>query len=142
MRLTIACSVDALYLLSTLLGRHENGQSGQNRERSFAELTVAQSWNWLGIHAVLSGLPVIRRQTECELPRSRLVDTHLIVRGEAVLSMGKRVRLQVRAEGEQTTVAILHYKLARVPRHVGESASELHALGCILGVKRVRIFDK
>jgi hypothetical protein len=55
---------------------------------------------------------------------------------------GGRDRLQIRAEGEQTTVAILHYKLARVPRHVGESPSELHALGCILGVKRVRIFDE
>jgi hypothetical protein len=55
---------------------------------------------------------------------------------------GGRDRLQIRAEGEQTTVAILHYKLARVPGHVGESPSELHALGCILGVKRVRIFDE
>ena len=56
--------------------------------------------------------------------------------------MGKPDRLEVRAEGEQTTVTILHYKLARLPRHVGESPSELYALGGVLSVKRVRILDE
>src|SRR5690242_5175077 len=48
-------------------------------------------------------------------------------------------RLQVRPEGQQAAVAILHHKLTAVPRHVGKSASEFHSFGRILGVKRVRI---
>ena len=50
--------------------------------------------------------------------------------------------LQICAEGEQTTLTILHYKLARVPRHVCETPSELHASRCVLSVKSVRIFDE
>jgi hypothetical protein len=51
-------------------------------------------------------------------------------------------RLQVRAEGNQSAIAILHYKLTRVPWHVGKSAREFDASSCILSVKRVRIFDE
>ena len=51
-------------------------------------------------------------------------------------------RLQIRAEGYQTAVAILHYKLTRVPWHVGKSPSEFYALGCVLGIKCVGIFDE
>jgi len=49
--------------------------------------------------------------------------------------------LQVRAEGQQTAVAVLQYKLSRAPRHVGKSSCELHAVGGVLGIKRVCIFD-
>jgi hypothetical protein len=52
------------------------------------------------------------------------------------------IGLQVCAEREKTTLTILHYKLARFPRHVGEMPSELHASGCVLRIKRVRIFDE
>jgi hypothetical protein len=58
------------------------------------------------------------------------------------LWVGNRDGLQVCAEGEKTTLTILHYKLARFPRHVGETPSELHASGCVLRIKRVRIFDE
>jgi hypothetical protein len=51
-------------------------------------------------------------------------------------------RLQVRAEGKQPAIAILHHKLTRVPWHVGKSPREFHASRCILSVKRVRIFDE
>ncbi len=51
-------------------------------------------------------------------------------------------RLQVRAEGKQSAIAILHYKLTRLPWHVGWSPREFHASSCILSVKRVRIFDE
>jgi len=34
--------------------------------------------------------------------------------------------------GKQTAVAILYYKLARVPWHVGNSACEFHAVSCVL----------
>jgi len=50
--------------------------------------------------------------------------------------------LQIRAEGQQAAVAIFHYKLSRVPWHVGELPSELHTIGCVLGIKRVCIFDE
>ena len=49
--------------------------------------------------------------------------------------------MKVCAEGEKTTLAISHYKLARFPRHVGEMPGELHVAGCVLRIKRVRIFD-
>jgi hypothetical protein len=49
-------------------------------------------------------------------------------------------QLHVRAEGQQTAVAILHYKLSRVPWHVAKSPRELHSFGGVLGIKRVCIF--
>jgi hypothetical protein len=49
-------------------------------------------------------------------------------------------QLHVRAEGQQTAVAILHYKLSRVPWHVGKSPRELHAFGGVFGIKRICIF--
>src|SRR4051794_5117282 len=55
---------------------------------------------------------------------------------------GTRNRLKVRAESEQAAIAMLHYRFARVPRHVGESPSEFHVPGCAVGVKRVRIFNE
>src|SRR5215467_7715497 len=61
--------------------------------------------------------------------------------------LGRRERsesgggLQVRAEGQQTAIAILHHKLTRAPRHVAKSSRELHALGGILGIERVCILD-
>src|SRR5437899_7238586 len=53
-----------------------------------------------------------------------------------------RRRLEVRAEGQQTAIAILHHELARVPWHVGKSPSEFYALRCVLGIKCVGIFDE
>ena len=47
-----------------------------------------------------------------------------------------------RTEGQETPVAVLHHELARLPGHVGELPGERHAVGFVLGVKRVRIFDK
>jgi hypothetical protein len=52
-----------------------------------------------------------------------------------------RRRLQVRTESQQTAIAILHHELARVPWHVGRSPSEFYALGCVLGIECVGIFD-
>jgi hypothetical protein len=49
-------------------------------------------------------------------------------------------RLQVRAESQQTAIAILHHELALVPGHVAKSPSEFHALGGVLGIKCVGIF--
>ena len=51
-------------------------------------------------------------------------------------------RLQVRAESQQTAIAILHYKLAGVPWHVGKSPSELYPYSRVLGIKCVGIFDE
>src|SRR5260370_1416555 len=42
-------------------------------------------------------------------------------------------RLQVRAESQQTAIAILHHELPLVPWHVAKSASEFYALGGVLG---------
>ncbi len=50
-------------------------------------------------------------------------------------------RLQVRAESQQTAVAILHHELAAVPWHVAKSPGECYALGGVLGIKRVGIFN-
>src|SRR6266478_2538067 len=50
-------------------------------------------------------------------------------------------RLKVRAESQQTAIAILHHELPLVPGHVAESASEFYALGCVLGIKCVGIFN-
>jgi hypothetical protein len=50
-------------------------------------------------------------------------------------------RLYVRAESQQTAPAILHHELARVPWHVGNSPSEFYALGCVLGIQCIGIFD-
>jgi len=54
----------------------------------------------------------------------------------------ERTQLQVRPEGKQTAVAILHNKLARMPGCVCKSAREFHASSSILGVKRVYILDE
>jgi hypothetical protein len=51
-------------------------------------------------------------------------------------------RLQMPAECEQAAVTVLHHKLTRAPWHIGKTAHEFHALSCVLGVKRVRIFDE
>jgi hypothetical protein len=51
-------------------------------------------------------------------------------------------RLQVRAESQQTAIAILHHELPRVPGHVAKPPSEFHALGCVLGIKCVGIFNE
>ena len=56
--------------------------------------------------------------------------------------MDDRRTLQIRAESQQTAIAILHDELARVPWHVGKSPSEFDASGCILGIKCVGIFDE
>src|SRR5260370_658073 len=50
--------------------------------------------------------------------------------------------LQVRAESQQTAIAILHHELALVPGHVAKSPSEFHALGGVLGIKCVGIFNE
>jgi hypothetical protein len=50
-------------------------------------------------------------------------------------------RRERRAKGEEATVAILNYELARVPWRVAERAGELDALCCVLGVERVHIVD-
>jgi len=55
---------------------------------------------------------------------------------------GNGRRLQVRAEGQQTAVAILHHELAAVPGHVAKSSSEFHALGGVLGIDCVGIFNE
>ncbi len=51
-------------------------------------------------------------------------------------------RLQVRAESQQTAIAILHHELPLVPGHVAKSPSEFHALGGVLGIKCVGIFNE
>ncbi len=50
-------------------------------------------------------------------------------------------RLQVRAESQQTAIAILHHELPLVPWHVAKSPSEFHALGGVLGIKCVGILN-
>src|SRR5260370_12637945 len=50
-------------------------------------------------------------------------------------------RLQVRAESQQTAIAILHHELAAVPWHVAKSAREFHALGSGLRIKCVGTFN-
>ncbi len=50
-------------------------------------------------------------------------------------------RLQVRAESQQTAIAILHHELPLVPWHGAESPSEFYALGGVLGIKCVGIFN-
>ena len=51
-------------------------------------------------------------------------------------------RLQVCAESQQTAIAIFHHELAAVPGHVAKSPSEFHALGGVLGIKCVGIFNE
>jgi hypothetical protein len=72
----------------------------------------------------------------------RRVSNELVKTGPAQFcEQDERHQSQVRAEGQQAAVAILHDKLSRVPRHVGKSSRELHAFGRVLGIKRVCIFD-
>src|SRR5260370_36166363 len=52
------------------------------------------------------------------------------------------LRLQVRAESQQTAIAILHHELAAAPWHVAKSPSEFNALGGVLGIKCVGIFNE
>jgi hypothetical protein len=68
-------------------------------------------------------------------PSGRLVDTHQ----EKQRDDGGR--LQVRAESQQTAIAILHHELPLVPGHVAKSPSEFHALGGVLGIKCVGVFN-
>ena len=49
--------------------------------------------------------------------------------------------LQVRAESQQTAIAILDHELPLVPWHVAKSPSEFYALGGILGIECVGIFN-
>src|SRR5882762_4398420 len=53
-----------------------------------------------------------------------------------------RRRLQVRAESQQTPIAILYHELAAVPGHVAKSTSEFNALGGVLGIECVGIFHE
>jgi len=52
-----------------------------------------------------------------------------------------RRRLQVRAESQQTAIAILHHELPLVPWHVAKAPSEFHALGGVPGIQCVGIFN-
>ena len=74
-----------------------------------------------------------------DFPESRFLAMHLQGRSSG---RDHRRRLQVRAESQQTAIAVLHHELARVPRHVGNSPSEFYALGCVLGIKCIGIFDQ
>jgi hypothetical protein len=87
-----------------------------------------------------------------ELPKEKVDQTviNIIYGGTNVIASqnfspklpsGNRDGLQIRAEGEKTAVTVPHYKTARFPRRVGESPRELHSLGCVLSIQRVRIFD-
>jgi hypothetical protein len=51
-------------------------------------------------------------------------------------------RLPVRAESQQTAVAILHHELPLVPWRVAKSPSEFYALGGVFGIKSVGIFHE
>src|SRR3984893_4092310 len=51
-------------------------------------------------------------------------------------------RLQVRAESQQTAIAILHHELPRVPWHVAKSPSEFYASRRVFGIKCVGIFNE
>jgi len=68
-------------------------------------------------------------------------DTEIVTSGEKTKSGGERERralekiLQVRAESQQTAIAILHHELALVPGHVAKSPSEFHALGRVFGIE-------
>ena len=48
----------------------------------------------------------------------------------------------VHPEGQQAPIAILHHELAAVPGRVANSSSELYALGGVLGIECVGIFDE
>src|SRR5260370_41001870 len=50
--------------------------------------------------------------------------------------------LQVRAESQQTAIAILHHELPLVAGHVAKSPSECYALGGVLGIKCVGVFNE
>src|SRR6266853_3492666 len=51
-------------------------------------------------------------------------------------------RQHVRAESQQTAIAILHHELPFVPWHVAKSPSEFYALGGVLGMQCVGIFNE
>src|SRR5262249_26225661 len=85
------------------------------------------------------------------VPVCRALSTIAVTEIKAALRSGFRFlqsqrrgrdRLYVRTERQQTAVAVLHDKLPRVPWHVRKFTRELHAAGCVLGKKSVRIFDK
>src|SRR5260370_30048770 len=58
------------------------------------------------------------------------------------VGMNSAQPLQVRAESQQTAIAILHHELPLVPWHVAKSASEFYALGAVLGIKCVGILNE
>src|SRR5262249_29482732 len=81
--------------------------------------------------------PAVLSGTRLRLP----AQPRLFAERPSMLPRHDRDRLQARAESQQAAVAILHDELARVPRSVAQFARELHASRCILGVKRVCIFN-
>ena len=72
------------------------------------------------------------------LPKPQLIrdDTH------QEKHRGDGRRLQVRAESQQTAVAILHHELAAVPGHVAKFTGEFNGLGGVLGIKCVGVFHE
>ncbi len=72
--------------------------------------------------------------------RTEISSFHCVRAARSKLAVIKN-RLQVRAKGQQTAIAVLYYELSRAPWHVGKPSRELHALGRVLALKRVRAFD-
>ena len=85
----------------------------------------------------------VARPSGCDLFRNHIWTLTSSCVAQSSAGAGQSdTRLQVRAECKQSAIAILHYKLTRLPWHVGRSPREFDASSGILSVKRVRIFDE
>src|SRR5260370_17672873 len=86
----------------------------------------------------LRRLPRTRAETVKQIPhrRSRQFFAARLPRASATgFGMTGR-RLQVRAEGQQTAIAILHHELPLVPGHVPNASSEFPPFGAVLRIDR------
>src|SRR5579871_209589 len=96
---------------------------------------------------------VVECAAPCPKHPGRVPVIHAHRRGEKHQKFGKPrltplpslvgvVMLDVRAESQQTAIAVLDHEPARVPWHVGNPPREFHALSCVLGIKYIGIFDE
>ena len=104
---------------------------------SYASSNAFIFWIFIVIKGRASGLDTRNDAADaCEgSPTERAQTGHFVDR------IVKNV-LQVRAEGQQTAVTILYYELSRLPWHVAQVPREFHAVGRVLGIERVCIFDR
>src|SRR5581483_11205280 len=125
---------DFLRVFSSKCNRRHSDDLSSAQERK----NLKPGWVWI------LRLPTPTRKSRVVYRESALVSQPRSCRFVRIVRCihTAKSQLYIRAKGQQATVTILHDKLSRVPGHIRELARKLNAPGCILGIKRVRIFNK